>query len=278
MAPLRAPARIRRVFARGAYEAVSFGYRMTLRLDDDSAHAQRDVVDSSFMNYGYHDPAQAPFELSEQLETARNQIALYRHVLAAADPAGKDVVEVGCGRGGGAAWIAEELAPASLLGIDLSPSAIAFCRRRHRAPNLRFAAATAEALPLEDASVDIVVNVESSHMYDMDRFLAEVARVLRPGGLLCWADSRLSGQIPSLERSFAESGLHLIDRHDIAGEVMAALADDGEHRTQIVCSAFPVGTHTVLKTIMGVPGTALFEGYETGALHYESATLRKPAS
>lgn len=274
-APLRAPPLLRRVFARGAYEAVSLGYRLSLRLDDHSAQAQRDVVDSSFMNYGYYDATEAPFDLPVGLETVRHQVALYRHVLAAADPRGKDVVEVGCGRGGGAAWIAEQLAPATMLGIDLSSSAIAFCRARHRAANLRFLNAPAESLPIEDRSVDIVVNVESSHMYAMDRFLAEVARVLRPGGLLCWADSRISGQISALERSFAESGLRLIRRRDIAAEVRAALAAVGDHRTQIVRTSFPVGTHFVLKTILGVPGTALFRGYESGVLRYESATLQK---
>ena len=49
----------------------------------------------------------------------------------------------------------------------------------------------AESLPFADESFDAVINVEASHGYpDFPRFLAEVARVLRPGGHFLYADFR----------------------------------------------------------------------------------------
>ncbi len=59
------------------------------------------------------------------------------------------------------------------------------------APALTFRVGDAQATGLPDACVDVVVNVESSHCYgSMDAFIAEVHRVLRPGGHFVWADLR----------------------------------------------------------------------------------------
>jgi SAM-dependent methyltransferase len=53
-----------------------------------------------------------------------------------------------------------------------------------RLPGVRALAGTAEAIPLPDASVDAVFVAEAFHWFDLDRAPAEIARVLRPGGVL----------------------------------------------------------------------------------------------
>ena len=59
--------------------------------------------------------------------------------------------------------------------------------------NTEFVGGTAEAIPLEDASVDVVVAVNSLHHWaDIDRGLAEVARVLRPAGRFVACDEDFS--------------------------------------------------------------------------------------
>ncbi|MEA2223227.1 MAG: hypothetical protein QOH83_1603 [Solirubrobacteraceae bacterium] len=273
---LRTPPVVRRAIAWGSYQLVSLGYATTLRLDDRSARAERDVADSAFMNYGYVADDDEPLELPPALEVARTQIAMYRHVLRGVDVRGRDVVEVGCGRGGGAAWVADVLEPATMVGVDLAPGAIAFCRSHHVRGNLRFETGKAESLPLGDVSADVIVNVESSHYYDMDAFLAEVVRVLRPGGHLCWADTRAHDQLPALDRSFDASTLATVQRRDISPEVLKALVATSARRNEVIEGSFPCGTHYLARTMLGVPGTPLFAAYERGFLRYESALLRKP--
>jgi ubiquinone/menaquinone biosynthesis C-methylase UbiE len=53
-----------------------------------------------------------------------------------------------------------------------------------RSPDIEALAGTAEAIPLPDAAVDLVTVSSAWHWFDIDRALAEIARVLRPGGRL----------------------------------------------------------------------------------------------
>jgi ubiquinone/menaquinone biosynthesis C-methylase UbiE len=66
--------------------------------------------------------------------------------------------------------------------LDFNPDGIAYCRKRHILPGLDFVHGDAENLPFPDESFDAVINVEAPHAYpQLSRFLAAVARVLRPG-------------------------------------------------------------------------------------------------
>lgn len=54
----------------------------------------------------------------------------------------------------------------------------------------------AEHLPFPARSFDIVLNVESSHLYtNINKFLEEVYRVLKPDGYFCWADLRQKNEV-----------------------------------------------------------------------------------
>jgi SAM-dependent methyltransferase len=89
-----------------------------------------------------------------------------------------DVLEVGCGDGRLLAKV-ERSVVRSLVGVDLSPRMAARARER----GLDVAVAAAERLPLPDASVDTVLSGFYSLRYvQLDRALAEIGRVLRPGG------------------------------------------------------------------------------------------------
>src|SRR3546814_1062192 len=77
-------------------------------------------------------------------EPDRYSIQLYHQTAAALDWTGLDGLEVGCGRGGGASYVARYLKPRSLVGLDIADRAIEFCRRRHAAPGLSFVSGDAQ--------------------------------------------------------------------------------------------------------------------------------------
>jgi len=70
------------------------------------------------------------------------------------DLSGKDVLEVSCGHGGGASYLARTMRPQSYTALDLNPSGIAFCTQRHRVDGLSFVQGNAQRLPFADASFD----------------------------------------------------------------------------------------------------------------------------
>ena len=79
----------------------------------------------SFLNYGYMplDAGVTVLELQPGDESDRASIQLYNRVAGARDLRGKEILEVGCGRGGGSSFIARYLHPRSVTGIDLSERA-----------------------------------------------------------------------------------------------------------------------------------------------------------
>jgi SAM-dependent methyltransferase len=98
---------------------------------------------------------------------------------------GKDVLEVGCGMGTHAAMLSR--AGARLTAIDLTEQAIAMTGRRFDVFDLqgRIERADAERLPFAECAFDFVWSWGViHHSASFERCLAEIARVLRPGGRL----------------------------------------------------------------------------------------------
>lgn len=97
------------------------------------------------------------------------------------------VLEIGSGPGELALEVARRLPGAEVVGVDLAGAMIGRAGERARAAGLdgrvRFELADAAALPLPDASFDVVVSTLSLHHWsDPAAVFAEIARVLRPGG------------------------------------------------------------------------------------------------
>jgi ubiquinone/menaquinone biosynthesis C-methylase UbiE len=67
-------------------------------------------------------------------------------------------------------------------------------------PGVRTAVASAEDIPLADASVDAVIAAQAFHWFDLDRALPEIARVLRPEGRVCLTWNHRNEKIPWVRR------------------------------------------------------------------------------
>jgi SAM-dependent methyltransferase len=104
---------------------------------------------------------------------------------ALGDVGGLDVIELGCGT----AYLSAQLARrgARPVGLDLTPAQLATAARCQQRFNLRFplVEADAEQVPLADGSFDLAVSEYGASVWcDPDRWVAEAARLLRPGGRL----------------------------------------------------------------------------------------------
>lgn len=108
-----------------------------------------------------------------------------RDLGALGDVAGRDVVELGCGTAYVSAWLARS--GARPVGVDLTWAQLATAGRCQRDFGLSFplVQASADELPLRDDSFDLAVSEYGASLWcDPERWVAEAARVLRPGGRL----------------------------------------------------------------------------------------------
>lgn len=114
---------------------------------------------------------------------------------------GAIVLDVGCGAGLDALIAARRVGPGGrVLGMDMTPAMLERAREHAAlmgAENAEFQEGLMEALPLADASVDVVVSNGTLNLSTRkSRALAEMHRVLRPGGRLALADLVLSESLP----------------------------------------------------------------------------------
>ncbi|HET8914821.1 MAG TPA: class I SAM-dependent methyltransferase [Propionibacteriaceae bacterium] len=252
--------------------------RFVWRVCYESLAKRVPTSDWAFMNYGYS-PATVgagtpPLRSSD--EPDRLCIQLYLHAIDNFDLRDRDVLEVGSGRGGGASYISRYLQPRSMTGMDFSQESVDLCNRHRLSPGLAFVCGDAQSMPFPASSFDAVVNIESSHCYEsMDAFLAEVCRVLRPGGRFFFADLRNTDGVNTLREQFDASGLTLEKETDITTNVLTALRLDNARKLELIDALIPRVFHWPFRVFAGIAGTRNYAGLEHGKLQYLSARLAK---
>jgi ubiquinone/menaquinone biosynthesis C-methylase UbiE len=106
-----------------------------------------------------------------------------RYAFARRYAQGKRVLDAGCGTGYGSAELAQ--AAAEVTGIDISAEAIEYASANYKLPGLGFLEASCTAIPLPDASFDLIVAFEViEHLSDYRAFLSECRRLLTADGML----------------------------------------------------------------------------------------------
>ena len=153
-----------------------------------------------------------------------------------------DLLEVSCGRGGGLAHLVRHW-PGSIkaTGLDLSRNALEACRRNYgQIENLTFVHGSALALPFPDQPFDAVLNVEASNDYgDYAAFFREVHRVLRPGGVFLYCDSRRARDARPTMQMMRDAGL-VGEFRDITNHIVEACRLDSDRRVQLIRKRVPL--------------------------------------
>jgi len=229
-----------------------------------------------FLNYAYIESPPAALKLEPEDEKDRSCIGLYDHVVSQADLREKEVLEISCGHGGGASYVMRYFQPRKLTGLDLNAAGVEFCNQRHKIDGLKFVQGDAENLAFADASLDAVINVEASHCYpNFPKFLAEVHRVLRPGGYFLYADFRFKEYMAAWEKAIAESPLKLLKTEDISPQVLRGLDSLSDRSQKMVSSLLPGFLHWLGKDFAGTKGSRVYNSLQTGDMVYRSYCFQK---
>ena len=220
-----------------------------------------------FLNYAFETDPALGIPLDPGDERNRACIQLYHHVATQVELRAKKVLEVSCGHGGGASYI----------GLDLNPAGIGFCQRRHQVSGLSFVQGDAQNLPFVAHTFDAVINVEASHCYpDFPRFLSEVARVLRPGGHLLYADFRFAEDLPAWEKALAAAPLRIAHTREINAEVLRGMDLNSARSLELIARHLPKFLHGLGRDFAGVQGSRVYDALKSGELSYRSYRLERP--
>jgi ubiquinone/menaquinone biosynthesis C-methylase UbiE len=225
--------------------------------------------DVEFLNWGYEEDPPMGLPLAESDEPNRFCIQLYHRTATQIDLAGKKVLEVSCGHGGGASYLMRTMHPASYVGLDFNSAGIALCQQRHNLPGLNFVHGDAENLPFPDQSFDVVINVEASHIYpSFERFLSQAARVLRPGGHFVYADFRNREAFPAWEAALTDAPMRPLSERDVSPEVLLGLERNSPRSMELIQRHLPAFLRRFGREFAVVDGSWFYRDLQRGDISY----------
>jgi ubiquinone/menaquinone biosynthesis C-methylase UbiE len=123
--------------------------------------------------------------MSSHEETEILNLPWYKTVISLLpDLSGKKILEVGCGRGVFANYLANQFPDATIVAVDFSSTAIDIARHQYDAQqNLSFRVENAESLSFSEDSFDWYISCETmEHVLRPELMMKEICRVLKPRG------------------------------------------------------------------------------------------------
>jgi ubiquinone/menaquinone biosynthesis C-methylase UbiE len=231
-------------------------------------------------NFGY---APVDEEISAYDSDLRYGLQLYKELVKTGDgyaiDSSQTVVEVGCGKGAGAAFLSQKLQPFRYTGVDYSKKAVAFCQSNYAdVHNTNFVCADAHQLPFADSSVDLVLNVESSHLYKhTSGFFQEVSRVLKSKGKFLYTDYRYIKHYPisRIEEELRDAGFTITEKKTITPHIREACALASDRREELVAEIIPKYLRKYFRYYAILTGTKKFRMLENGEINYFMFHLEK---
>ena len=128
---------------------------------------------------------------------------IHRYIHACTIAKGKVVLDIASGEGYGSALLAD--CAQHVYGVDISTEAVQHASLRYKKDNLEYRVGNCAAIPLNDASVDLVVSFETIEHHDQhEEMMQEIRRVLKPGGLLLISspDKYFYTDVPGIKNSY----------------------------------------------------------------------------
>ncbi|HEX2034836.1 MAG TPA: class I SAM-dependent methyltransferase [Chloroflexota bacterium] len=128
------------------------------------------------------------------------------------------VVDLGCGTGlSTAVWVERA---AAVVGVEQEPAMLALARRRLDAPHVRLQQGSAQDTGVASGAAEVVTCVQAFHWMEPHTTLAEVARILRPGGVFAAVDYEMPAvdwEVEQADLHFISTARRLLREHHLAG-------------------------------------------------------------
>jgi SAM-dependent methyltransferase len=169
------------------------------------------------------------------------------------------ILEVGCGWGELAEWVGRETG-AEVVAVDLSPRMVELARERGVDARI----GDVQALPFADGEFDVAIAAWMLyHVPDLDRGVAELARVLRPGGRLVVATN---------------SRFHLLELRELVGSGPSTLKFSREDGDEHLGRQFAQVARVDLDGRLEFADRAEVEGYVRASISMSPFVANLPAA
>jgi len=223
------------------------------------------------MNYGYIENTTV-----SATENIRPQLMLYERVLGNTNINNKRVIEIGSGRGAGAAFLAEKFKPELYIGMDLAINASLNSITTDNVNCLRFVSGDALAIPIKKKSIDIVINIESSHCYgNLAEFIKQVSDLLVRDGYFCYCDLMPASQIKQLQQYFESNQMAVIESENITENILASLDSTSTENSGKIRANIPWYLRKAFSDFAGIQNTSVYNLFKSGKLVYYLFLVKK---
>lgn len=219
-------------------------------------------------------------ELAGEEASAMMYHLLLRSMVADLAPNPDSILDIGCGQGGGLLYAHMAYPAARLFGTDRNGTVTRMARRALATTGMAtLAKGSGDTIAFPDATADFVISVGAPTYFGLGRFVAEAARVCRPGGVIAFSGGYRQGHHPVIEaelRSAAQDCGLLFHRYDnITPHTFAALQADIPRRAEELARV-PWPFRAYGWKWADMPGSAEYDEYATGRRADFACVLRKP--
>ena len=232
--------------------------------------------------------------VDEQETPEQAQVNLLDYCIARVNPAGSDVLDVGCGHGGTAIRLAKRC-DCRVLGLTISEKQARLARQNAKFAGVEatatFIMQDAESYEYPAAAFDVVWTMESSeHFHDKEQYFRNVAATLRPGGrllLAAWTGTMTSAKVREVARAFLCPELWAATHYQAAIEAAGMRVRSCEDLSRQVMRTWEICQKTAqaTKPVVNLLGEAarefvggidsILEAYRSGDLTYSVMVAEK---
>lgn len=220
-----------------------------------------------YMNFGYR-CAEGESSRAPQVGLMypnRDSLEMLYQVLGESPLPTDRVVEIGCGRGGNLLALTTHDGVRDAIGVDITAASLVHASAAAGAGGPRYVRGDAESVPLRSGAADVVVSIETScHYPDIERFYAEVGRIVSPGGRFAYADLLPTDLLDALVAALDAQGLRCVQRRDITANVVRSRRARGRRASRAVDQ----DTGATSQEWTGAEGSLIFDLMNSGDLTY----------
>lgn len=233
---------------------------------------------STFLNYGYVPNANKQYSTIDPGHFCLNlnSVKLLLEVVGDTIIHNRDVIDVGCGRGGNLSAVSKYFMPKSIAGLDICTANIEFCSSKKNSDEMFFLVGDAENIPFANESFDVVLNIESAHAYPNRRqFYEEVYRILRPNGVFLYSELMPVGIVEQNTLVLTEIGFVLSRNQNATSNVLLSCDENAQQRTGAQGIAKKDTGIEEFRDFMALPGSNKYNEMINGTLEYRIMSLIK---